>query len=136
MRRFLESIRNAAGSAWSAMLHDEGYARRMREMHEFLTHPELGRFRRAYVKFFAGQIRTDSQIHVDFKDERRFTEALKRRHGQSEEQIQDALKSMETRFFESYPERYTLFPPHIEALRQAEKIRMALEKTESDEKGN
>ncbi len=39
------------------------------------------------------------------------------------------------RFFESYPDRYT-FSPHIEALRQAEKIRMALEKAEKSEKGN
>lgn len=115
------------------MMQDEGYRARVKELHEFLTHPELGPFRRAYVGFFADKVHPDNVIHVDFKDERRFTEALKRRHGQSEEQIREALNSMEGLFFESSLERYTLYTHHIQALRHAEYIRMQLEK---HEKGN
>jgi|GEM_PF-5567070 len=133
MKRLFENVRKAIQRVVQAALRNDGHAARTRQMHEFLTHPEQGTFRREYVRFFAGQVRPDTAIHVDFKDERRFTERLKRRYGGQEGRIDAALQSMSPLFFEKFPERYTLYTRHIEAVRHAERIRMQLEKAQ---KGN
>lgn len=123
-----------------ALLRNEAHERRQEELRNWLNDAELGLWRRHYVGFFANQIHSSlpgQPIHVDFRDERRFTETIKRRHTKAEHsRMQEALDSMHDRFFQALPERYTLYPKHVEALHNAEQLIKQIEAAQAQEEAS
>lgn len=133
MARFWEGFGKGVQRAWRALLANPQHDARMAQHREFMTHPELGAHRRAYIAFFHDKLRTAGHIDVDRQDERKFTQAHKGEHHGEESQVDAALDSLVHHGYigKPAPNHYPLYSNHIQVLREAEFIRRHLPKSEN-----